>query len=1136
MRTLNCFCQTEINVTTKMIGTTSEVNSQVTDLVFVVEGTANMGAYLGELRANYILPTLEYFNGGTASEDKDYGSELNSTMCALVVFMAADIAPESAVTCFGSPTTCISKFLGWLDKIPFLGGAAEGSSHIAEGLGAALQAFDDFQTLRDPHITTQKHCILICNSPPYPLPCLESVNYAGMLCEQLATLMCERNINLSIISPRKIPALLKLFDMSSGDLQLSQSKNYTKDRRHLVLLKGYQLQERPLSPTSVDIKDKLPVSNPSLPMEKSMIANSNLMSVGSPSSNPSFKGGKRKAVSPPNPAPFKQMATQGIGNMGPIGIGIHNQQQQQANQQQTAPMTTSTPNSIISGNMSNIQMNVQQQMPVVNSVRPMGTTGMPINRLPPPQSSQSFMNQPNPPNVTITNKGPLLPVNSTPVETSMGRPIRDQTPVTGPQGQRMLWNPPGRAPMPGGPPGNTGMQNVNLPNSGMSPLVARLNQPARANSGIMAGQRPPGPDMVISMTRAPNVTGVNANAMNNNPGQGNLVGMLQQGNMVPTGTNILNQTPGMQSNMMHATNKDMNQQLNMGPPGGMMNAASNMPNQIGGQASQNFVLLQQQSGVNQMQQLSNNQAMMSTQQSQVQQAAHGMQASNQLQGQSNMTGGVVQSTMSGPMNQMTGMGTVPGQSTMGQTPNTTMQGQVGNPQTQMQQPQQKEKRVIWQGIIEWQEKPKIPNDPSGKVNRHVHCQVASAVNALGECEVNADKWPKKLIMQLIPKVLMHQFGNAFLKASRNVVFHFSKSAETADALASLNKVMTSGFVGCVHFSGQQNINCDIRILMLVYSNDMYTYVGFIPNDQVGFVATIRNVITKKQQQTAKQQQPGSVMPPQAQQQLFGVQGGQANQQMNPGMGAGMNLPMTGPAGGLSGPGNVSVLPVSLNNSTVSSGATNMLPSTVTGPARGVTLGPNISNVQGRNSPNLQMQPQGMMGSHPVTGNMNPAANTVNNAAAGSIPTAGKPQVAGMGNNQNQGAIDLERQQNLLKIEQLRQSLIAAQQKEVQYKAAQEQHQQHHHVPNGMRQNDVLLLQQLQQQHQQQQQQQPRMMANSAPTNSNPQLRQLLQINQQMMLSLQGNGQRQGVPEMGQGLGSGQPSLNTGSNIFPDDII
>lgn len=30
------------------------------DVVFVVEGTANLGAYIEDIKTNYILPTLEY--------------------------------------------------------------------------------------------------------------------------------------------------------------------------------------------------------------------------------------------------------------------------------------------------------------------------------------------------------------------------------------------------------------------------------------------------------------------------------------------------------------------------------------------------------------------------------------------------------------------------------------------------------------------------------------------------------------------------------------------------------------------------------------------------------------------------------------------------------------------------------------------------------------------------------------------------------------------------------------------------------------------------------------------------------------------------------------------------------------------
>ena len=54
-----------------------------------------------------------------------------------------------------------------------------------------------------------KHVILICNCKPYGLPVSESEGtdgrYLGKTAEQLAVLMMEQGVHLSIMSPRKIP-------------------------------------------------------------------------------------------------------------------------------------------------------------------------------------------------------------------------------------------------------------------------------------------------------------------------------------------------------------------------------------------------------------------------------------------------------------------------------------------------------------------------------------------------------------------------------------------------------------------------------------------------------------------------------------------------------------------------------------------------------------------------------------------------------------------------------------------------------------------------------------------------------------------------------------------------------------------
>lgn len=154
-----------------------------------------------------------------------------------------------------------------------LGGKGECYANIGEGLATGLQCFEDLQLRREPNTASQKHCILICNSPPYQTMIQESYKFAGHTIEQLAAIYQEvssiiavkmfvyegiyytyvyiffqRNINLSILSPRKIPALYKLFEKAGGDLQSSQTKNYAKDPRHLVLLRNYNLKERPVSP------------------------------------------------------------------------------------------------------------------------------------------------------------------------------------------------------------------------------------------------------------------------------------------------------------------------------------------------------------------------------------------------------------------------------------------------------------------------------------------------------------------------------------------------------------------------------------------------------------------------------------------------------------------------------------------------------------------------------------------------------------------------------------------------------------------------------------------------------------------------------------------------------------------------
>ncbi|XP_070779194.1 mediator of RNA polymerase II transcription subunit 25 isoform X4 [Enoplosus armatus] len=215
-------------------------NNQVADVVFVIEGTANLGPYFESLRKNYILPAIEYFNGGPPAET-DFGGDYGGTQYGLVVFNTVDCAPESYVQCH-APTSSAFEFVSWIDSIQFMGGGAESCSLIAEGLSVALQLFDDFKKMREQIGQTHKVCVLLCNSPPYLLPAVESVSYTGCTADNLVKIIRDRGIHFSVVAPRKLPALRALFERASPvGGAVEPHPDYSQDPFHMVLVRGISL-------------------------------------------------------------------------------------------------------------------------------------------------------------------------------------------------------------------------------------------------------------------------------------------------------------------------------------------------------------------------------------------------------------------------------------------------------------------------------------------------------------------------------------------------------------------------------------------------------------------------------------------------------------------------------------------------------------------------------------------------------------------------------------------------------------------------------------------------------------------------------------------------------------------------------
>uniref|UniRef100_I3MJS3 Mediator of RNA polymerase II transcription subunit 25 n=1 Tax=Ictidomys tridecemlineatus TaxID=43179 RepID=I3MJS3_ICTTR len=206
----------------------------VADVVFVIEGTANLGPYFEGLRKHYLLPEL-----GSLIKLFSYGG----TQYSLVVFNTVDCAPESYVQCH-APTSSAYEFVTWLDGIKFMGGGGESCSLIAEGLSTALQLFDDFKKMREQIGQTHRVCLLICNSPPYLLPAVESTTYSGYTTESLVQQIGERGIHFSIVSPRKLPALRLLFEKAAPPALLEPLQpptDVSQDPRHMVLVRGLVL-------------------------------------------------------------------------------------------------------------------------------------------------------------------------------------------------------------------------------------------------------------------------------------------------------------------------------------------------------------------------------------------------------------------------------------------------------------------------------------------------------------------------------------------------------------------------------------------------------------------------------------------------------------------------------------------------------------------------------------------------------------------------------------------------------------------------------------------------------------------------------------------------------------------------------
>ena len=131
----------------------------IVDVVILIEDTALGSANLAEIKTNYLLPALEHFNGGPAS-DLDFASLKCSSSFSVVPFYASDCLPLPPSKIIG-PFTSIKKVAAVLDKLQFCGGMGETHSSGQEGLANALQLFKE----------VKHYVVLFCYSQNEPKYC-----------------------------------------------------------------------------------------------------------------------------------------------------------------------------------------------------------------------------------------------------------------------------------------------------------------------------------------------------------------------------------------------------------------------------------------------------------------------------------------------------------------------------------------------------------------------------------------------------------------------------------------------------------------------------------------------------------------------------------------------------------------------------------------------------------------------------------------------------------------------------------------------------------------------------------------------------------------------------------------------------
>ncbi|KAL1551234.1 Mediator of RNA polymerase II transcription subunit 25 [Salvia divinorum] len=215
-------------------------------LIIAVEGTAAIGPFWLTIVSDYLEKIIRCFCANDSMGQKPSTPQVE---LSLVVFNAH--GPYSACLVQRSGwTRDMDLLFHWLSAIPFAGGGFNDAA-IAEGLAEALMMFSAATGNQNQNTESQRHCILVAASNPYPLPTPvyrpqsqhkeQSDNETPTDnrlsdAEAIAKSFAQCAISLSVICPKKLPKLGDIYNAGKSNPRATDPHPDSVKNPHFLVL------------------------------------------------------------------------------------------------------------------------------------------------------------------------------------------------------------------------------------------------------------------------------------------------------------------------------------------------------------------------------------------------------------------------------------------------------------------------------------------------------------------------------------------------------------------------------------------------------------------------------------------------------------------------------------------------------------------------------------------------------------------------------------------------------------------------------------------------------------------------------------------------------------------------------------